>query len=76
MWVLFGINYNTVENEPLTYFIGIFDDLLKLKNEINRQITENKIKKGDLFVKDILLNQSYDFEWQYCTEDVNMDKYL
>ena len=26
MWVLFGTNYNTVENEPQVYFIGIFDN--------------------------------------------------
>lgn len=74
MWILFGINYNTIENEPQTYFIGIFDDLLKIKNEINRQITENKIKKCDLFVKAVLLNQSYTFEWQNCEEgDVNIN---
>jgi hypothetical protein len=27
MWILFGTNHNTVEQEPYVYFIGIFDNI-------------------------------------------------
>ena len=35
-WVLLGTKFNTVENVPFVYFVGVFDDLSKAKKKLEK----------------------------------------
>ena len=77
MWILFGTRYDTVEHEPVVYFIGVFDDYELAMTEKQHQIHEATMKPNprefgaspltDYFVKQIAINQPYDF--QFCLEN-------
>ena len=61
MWILFGINYHTVENEPQVYFIGVFDTLDLANKEIQNLGSTKDI--NDFFVKEVIMNHVYDLAW-------------
>ncbi len=63
MWILFGTNHNTVENEPYVYFIGIFDSLSLVNEERNKLIVKNNTSHYDYFIKAVDINSIYDCEW-------------
>jgi hypothetical protein len=68
MWILFGTNYNTVENEPCVYFIGIFDNFELVNEERNKLIIQYKTNKYDYFIKDVKMNENYDYSWSNCDD--------
>jgi hypothetical protein len=68
MWVLFGTNYNTVENEPYVYFIGIFDNFELVNQERNNLIIRYKTNQLDYFIKDVKINEIYDYNWSNCDD--------
>lgn len=63
MYILFGTNHNTVENEPMVYFIGIFDNLELVNQERKRLIIQYKSKLNDYFIKNVKINNIYDLDW-------------
>jgi len=63
MWILFGTNYNTVENEPQVYFIGIFDNFTLINQERDKLISLYKSNKHDIFIKEVIMNSVYDLNW-------------
>ena len=66
MWILFGTNHDTVEQEPYVYFIGIFDniDTAKAKRQlcISLDVSASAIL-DDYFIKEVELNKLYDLDW-------------
>jgi hypothetical protein len=69
MWILFGTNHDTVEQEPYVYFIGIFDniDTAKAKRQLcissDMSGTERKAVLDDYFIKEVEMNRLYDLDW-------------
>lgn len=63
MWLLFGTNYNTVENEPQVYFIGIFDNFALINQKRDELISFYKSNKHDIFIKEVTINSIYDLNW-------------
>lgn len=69
MWVLLGLNYDTVENEPFVYFVGIFDDFEKAKLEREQQIISKNIRsRHDFFIKAVVVNTGHEYRWSYSEE--------
>lgn len=71
MWVLFGVSYETVENEPFVYFIGVFDNEELAKIEKQKLDDAKKDYKKhltpDYFIKPVVVNQTYSYDW--CNEE-------
>lgn len=63
MWILFGTSYNTVENEPYAYFIGVFNDLETAAIEKEKLVSEKRHSINDFFIKQADLNKIYTHEW-------------
>ena len=66
MWILFGTNHDTVEQEPYVYFIGIFDniDTAKAKRQLCISLDHSAYDVLDnYFIKEVELNQLYDVDW-------------
>ena len=66
MWILFGTNHDTVEQEPYVYFIGIFDniDTAKAKRQLCISLDHSASAiLDDYFIKEVELNQLYDLDW-------------
>ena len=63
MWILFGTSYNTVENEPYAYFIGVFNDLETATIEKEKLVSEKIYSINDLFIKNAELNKIYTNDW-------------
>ena len=70
MFGLFGVSYETVEQEPCVYFIGIFESLLLAKEAQKRIFETTKIAKNDCFIKEITVNTTYDYAWNNSENDV------
>jgi hypothetical protein len=68
MWILFGTNYNTVEQEPQVYFIGAFDNYELANQERNKSIIELLCNKHDIFIKKVEINQVHDIYWSNCCD--------
>ena len=70
MWVLFGLYDDTVEQETIVYFIGIFDDLSLAKDKLKKLMeTTTKTKRSDYIIKTIDINKSYNYDWSNNEED-------
>jgi len=63
MWILFGTHYDTVENEPYVYFIGVFVDLEAATVEKNKLMLETKCSVNDFFIKKVEVNEVYTHGW-------------
>jgi hypothetical protein len=66
MWILFGTNHNTVEQEPYAYFIGIFDNIDTAKEKRHLCISLDMSASAvldDYFIKEVELNKLYDLDW-------------
>lgn len=63
MWALFGVSYETVENEPFVYFIGVFDNEELAKIERQKMVDAKNAKDYDYFIKPIVVNQTYSYDW-------------
>ena len=64
MWVLFGTNHHTVENEPHVFFIGVFHSL-ELANR-NKEYLLQLLRRPystDFFVKEVTMDHLYTYEW-------------
>ena len=68
MWVLFGTHYNTVENEPYVYFIGIFDNIEIANSARDDLIRETKSVPSDYFIKKVKTNELYTCDWSNCCD--------
>jgi hypothetical protein len=68
MWILFGTHYNTVENEPYVYFIGIFDNIELANNQRDNLIKETKSMPSDYFIKEVTSNELYTCGWSNCSD--------
>lgn len=71
MWILFGTNHNTVENEPYVYFIGIFDnfELANSNKEYLIQLNRPTLR-SDYFIKEVNINNLYTCDWSNgCDEN-------
>ena len=70
MWILFGTNHDTVENVPMIYFIGIFDNLELANRERNKLIIQYKSNLNDYFIKkNVKINNVYDLDWSNSDTD-------
>jgi len=69
MWVLLGISDDTVQNETIVYFIGVFDDLTIAQLERDKLILNKKSKQSDYIIKSIKINKSYNYDWSNNDED-------
>lgn len=81
MWILFGVNYNTVENEPQVYFIGVFDTMSKCEEERLKLIdfhkantlvsgVTTKYTTNDFFIKECTINTVYNLEWSNSDDTI------
>jgi len=70
MWVLLGLYDDTVEQETIVYFIGIFDDLSLAKDKLKKLMeTTTKTKRSDYIIKTIDINKTYNYDWSNNEED-------
>jgi len=69
MWVLLGVSDDTIEKETFVYFIGIFNDLNVAKEERKRLITTTNSNQDCFFIKSVIMNASYNYDW--CNTDEN-----
>jgi hypothetical protein len=60
---------SVVERETFVHFIGVFDDLSILKEQMEHLITTTKTKRSDYVVKSVLMNTSYDYVWSNMEVD-------
>jgi hypothetical protein len=64
MWVLFGTNHNTVQNESRVFFIGVFDSVELANRDKDYLIALTRTKHhSDFFVKEVTMNQMYTHDW-------------
>ena len=63
MWALFGTSFNSVEQEPFVYFIGVFDDIHLAQQAKNDLVLSRKESAQNFFIKSLSLNQVYTYEW-------------
>ena len=63
MWILFGTNHDTIENEPAAYFVGVFEDFDLANDEKKKLIIENKSDRYDYFIQYAEINSIYDYFW-------------
>ena len=68
MWILFGTNYKTVEQEPYVYFIGVFDDLDVATQEKNKLVLDTKSSTNDFFIKKVEMDKIYTCDWSNCCD--------
>lgn len=70
MWILFGTNHNTVENEPYVYFVGIFDNVETAKKSKEYLIKLVKPKQqSDFFIREVKMNDMYTYDWSNCCDE-------
>lgn len=63
MWALFGTSFNSVEQEPFVYFIGVFDDIQLAHDAKTDLVLSSKQSVHNFFIKPLSLNQTYTYEW-------------
>ena len=63
MWVLFGTHYNTVEQEPYVFFIGVFDSIETANCKRINLIAETGSLPSDYFIKEVVANELYTCGW-------------
>lgn len=61
MWVLLGINDESLDEAPIVYFMGVFDDLHLAELERKKLMLDTK--RSDYIIKSVTLNKSYDYNW-------------
>lgn len=69
MWVLLGVSYETIEQEPFVYFMGAFDDLSLAKQKLDHLITVTNTKRCNYIIKPFTVNNIYDYHWSNLEED-------
>jgi hypothetical protein len=67
MWTLLGTCWDTVEQEPFVYFIGVFDDLDLAIQTRENIVKEKNAKRSDYMIKEIIMNKTYPYDW-ICAE--------
>jgi hypothetical protein len=69
MYVLLGVSNNTVEQETFVYFIGVFETLFLVKENLNDLITTTNTKRNDYIIKRVTKGKIYDYDWSNNEED-------
>lgn len=68
MWILFGTTYDTAEEEPHVYFIGVFSDYELANQEKKKLIIELESNENDIFIKCVKINHVHDINWSNCDD--------
>jgi hypothetical protein len=69
MWVLLGTNYDTIENEPFVYFMGVFDNLELAIQKRDEIVKSKNLNKNEYPIKKLCTNSIYTYEWSWNDED-------